>query len=98
MAVSRRVLLAGLVLVLAPRWASPQEAAALTREQMEVFLAKAAIIQEKTTSTGVTRPVRATLSDGVLTHDAQFQTVDQARDVFSGWQSLRGRFQRHIPL
>ena len=93
MAVSRRVLLAGLILVLAPRWASPQPAAALTREQMEVFLAKAEIIQEKTTSTGVTRPIRATLSDGVLTHDAQFQTVDQARNVFSAGKASEVDFK-----
>ena len=87
-----------LVLVLAPRLATPQAGVAITPEQMADFLAKAAIIKEKTTSDGVTRPIRATLSDGVLTHDAQFQTVDQAKARVSGWQSLRGRFQRHLPL
>jgi len=81
MSASRPLLLA-LVLVLAPRLATPQ-AVSLTPEQMEVFLAKAPIIKEKTSSTGVTRPIQATLSDGVLTHDAQFQTVDQAKAVFS---------------
>ena len=81
MSASRPILLA-LVLVLAPRLATPQ-AVALAPEQMAAFLAKAAIIQEKTSSTGVTRPIRATLSDGVITHDAQFQTVDQARAVFT---------------
>ena len=78
---SRPVLLV-FVLVLAPRLAAPQ-AVSLTPEQMATFLAKAAIIKEKTTSTGVTRPIQATLSDGVITHDAQFQTVDQAKAVFS---------------
>ena len=82
MSTSRRVLLAVVFLVLAPRWALSQQAAAITPEQMEAFLTKAPIILEKTTSIGVTRPIRATLSDGVLTHDAQFQTVDQAKAIF----------------
>ena len=93
MAVSHRVLLVGLILVLAPRAATPQSAVAMTREQMELFLTSAAIIQEKTTSTGVTRPVRATLSDGVQTHDAQFQTVDQARAVFEAGKASEVDFK-----
>ena len=93
MAASRRILLVGLILVLAPRVATPQQAAAITREQMEVFLAKAEIIKEKTTSTGVTRPIRATLSDGVLTHDAQFQTVDDARALFDAGKASEVDFK-----
>ena len=91
MSASRPLLLA-LVLVLAPRLATPQ-AVSLTPEQMEVFLAKAAIIKEKTTSSGVTRPIRATLSDGVLTHDAQFQTVDQAKAVFTAGKASEVDFK-----
>ena len=45
MAASRGTLLAGLILVLVPGAAWPQQPAALTREQMEVFLAKAAIVR-----------------------------------------------------
>jgi hypothetical protein len=82
-----------LFLVLAPRWASSQQAAAITPEQMEAFLAKAPIILEKTTSTGVTRPIRATLSDGVLTHDAQFQTVDQAKALFEAGKASEVDFK-----
>jgi hypothetical protein len=93
MSASRRVLLALLFLVLAPRWASSQQAAAITPEQMEAFLAKAPIILEKTTSTGVTRPIRATLSDGVLTHDAQFQTVDQAKALFEAGKASEVDFK-----
>jgi hypothetical protein len=91
MSASRSVLLA-LVLVLAPRLATAQ-AVILTPEQMADFLAKAAIVKEKTTSDGVTRPIRATLSDGVLTHDAQFQTVDQARSVFSAGKASEVDFK-----
>ena len=83
MAIFRRVLFAGLFIVAATRVALPQQAPALTREQMETFLLTAPIVKERTTSTGVTKPIRATLSDGVLTHDAQFQTVDQAKAMFA---------------
>ena len=93
MSASRPVLLAlVVVLVLAPRLATPQ-AVSLTPDQMADFLAKAAIVKEKTTTDGVTRPIRATLSDGVLTHDAQFQTVDQAKSVFSAGKASEVDFK-----
>ena len=82
MALIPRVLVVGLIVVLAPRAAAPQSPVPLTREQMERFLTTAEIVKERTTSDGVTRPVRATLSNGELTHDAQFQTVDQAKALF----------------
>ena len=82
MALIPRVLVVGLIVVLAPRAAAPQSPVPLTREQMERFLTTADIVRERTTSDGVTRPVRATLSNGELTHDAQFQTVDQAKALF----------------
>ena len=91
MSAFRPVLLV-VVLVLAPRLATPQ-AVTLTPEQMAVFLAKAPIVKERTTTDGVTRPIRATLSDGVLTHDAQFQTVDQARAVFSAGKASEVDFK-----
>ena len=91
MSAARPILLA-LVLVLAPRLATPQ-GAALTPEQMAIFLTKGEIIRERSTSDGVTRPIRATLSDGVLTHDAQFQTVDQARAVFTAGKASEVDFK-----
>ena len=87
-----RPLLLALALVLAPRLATSQ-GAALTPEQMAVFLTKGEIIRERSTSDGVTRPIRATLSDGVLTHDAQFQTVDQAKAVFTAGKASEVDFK-----
>jgi hypothetical protein len=55
---------------------------ALTPAQMEEFLLRAKIVRTRGVSTGVTNTRRATLSDGVLTHDASIQIVDQARAVF----------------
>jgi hypothetical protein len=39
------------------------------------------IVRVKTLSKGVTRPRRVTLTDGTLTHDAVFQSVDEAKPV-----------------
>lgn len=53
----------------------------LTVEQMKDFLKTAKIIRTRTTSKGVTAPKRVTLSDGVTTHDAVFQSVDERQTV-----------------
>jgi hypothetical protein len=53
----------------------------LTVEQMKDFLKTAKIIRSRTTSKGITAPKRLTLSDGVITHDAVFQTVDERQTV-----------------
>ncbi|HEX4950936.1 MAG TPA: hypothetical protein VFZ34_30025 [Blastocatellia bacterium] len=51
----------------------------LTVEQMKAFLLSAKVIKEKQTPKGVTAPSRLTLSDGVITHDAGFQTIDESK-------------------
>jgi hypothetical protein len=53
----------------------------LTVEQMKGFLKTAKIIRTRSTSKGVTAPKRVTLSDGMLTHDAVFQAVDEKQMV-----------------
>ena len=53
----------------------------LTVEQMRDFLKTAKIIRSRTTSKGITAPKRLTLSDGVITHDAVFQSVDERQTV-----------------
>ncbi|MBL8205116.1 MAG: hypothetical protein JNM09_12860 [Blastocatellia bacterium] len=72
------------LLVAAPPLASqtqPQAAQEpqLTVEQMKAFLLSAKVIKEKQTSKGITAPSRLTLSDGVMTHDAGFQTIDESK-------------------
>jgi hypothetical protein len=56
--------------------------AALTPAEMEQFLLKAEITRKRGTEKGVTNTIRATLSDGRITHDAQIQTVDIQQNVF----------------
>ena len=77
-----RIVLGCVLLLLMPAAASadPQATAvSLTREQMRDFLATAKILKGTQTPRGITRPMRVTLSDGTLTHDAAFSSVDQRR-------------------
>jgi hypothetical protein len=64
----------------APPAAAPP-APALSREQMEHFLATAKVVGHHGIDKGVTNPIRLTLSDGTLTHDAAFTYVDEHRAV-----------------
>lgn len=72
-----RPVLALLILI----WAAPPAAAQLTREQQAEFLRTARIVDSAPIGKGVTRPWRLTLSDGKLTHDAAFQSVDERSGV-----------------
>jgi hypothetical protein len=62
---------------------APAPAPELTVEQQKTFLKNARVIRSKTTNKGVTAPKRLTLSDGVITHDAVFQAVDESKMVVS---------------
>ena len=53
----------------------------LTVEQMKDFLKNAKVIRSRQTAKGVTAPKRVTLSNGTLTHDAAFQSVDERQTV-----------------
>ena len=54
----------------------------LTPARMEEFLLHAKVVRTRGVGTGVTNTRRATLSDAVLTHDAQIQIIDQSLAVF----------------
>ncbi len=60
----------------------------LTREQIEGFMRTAKVVRQRETPIGITRPLRLTLSDGTLTHDAAFQAIDERKAFF---QPDRGR-------
>jgi hypothetical protein len=53
----------------------------LSQEEQAHFLATARIVSSRKIPKGVTRPVRLTLTDGTLTHDAAFSTVDERKPV-----------------
>lgn len=72
--------------------ASPTPSA-LTDVQIEEFLRTARVVHTKDAGKGITGSVRATLSDGTLTHDAQIQTIDDRRTVFDAPGAVEFNFQ-----
>jgi hypothetical protein len=69
----------------APQTAAPAATAPkLTDAEIEDFLLHAKVIKTKGAKKGVTATLRATMTDGKLTHDAQIQDVDEHQQVFTG--------------
>ncbi len=79
----------------------PQAAAAATTPpalptadaDVEQFLLKANVVRTRGAGKGITNSMRATLSDGVLTHDAHIQTVDESKREFRGDQGVEFNFR-----
>ena len=74
------ILLTGL-LVAAPMLSARETPPSLTREQQAEFLRSARIIAHKNIPKGVTHPIRLTLTDGALTHDAAFSSINETKPV-----------------
>jgi hypothetical protein len=74
-------------------WQQAPATAALSVEEMERFLLTAPITKRARASKGVTDTIRATLSDGNITHDAQIQTVDISRALFSAGRATETGFK-----
>jgi len=87
-AVSRRLFCSAfLVLVLSPPLVAEQ-AAQLTEplvnlsiQEQELFLLNAKVIKTRGASKGITGTLRATLTDGRITHDASIQTIDTYKAI-----------------
>ena len=73
--------LATAALVAAAQTQSPATEPNLTEEQKREFLLHAKIVNSKEIGKGITHPWRLTLSDGTLTHDAAFQSIDERKDL-----------------
>ena len=58
------------------------QAPQLTLAEKEEFLRTAKVVNTKSSNKGITGTIRATLSDGKLTHDAQIQTIDESKSRF----------------
>ena len=61
--------------------------------EIEKFLREARIIGTKGTKKGVTGSLRATLSDGTLTHDAQIQTIEESKREFRSERGVEFDFR-----
>jgi hypothetical protein len=81
--------ISGAVLAQQPAPAAPPAQASatapkLTDAQIEDFLLHAKVIKTKGAKKGVTGSLRATMTDGTLTHDAHIQDIDQHQQQFTG--------------
>jgi len=59
----------------------PSPEPSLTDRQKAEFLLHAKIVNSKEIGKGITHPWRLTLSDGTLTHDAAFQSIDDRKNL-----------------
>ena len=76
-AASALVVFCGAAPSLATRSADPP----LSPDQIGQFLLTAKIVKHKDLGKGITRPIRLTLTDGTLTHDAVFSSVQETQSV-----------------
>jgi hypothetical protein len=67
--------------------------APLTLEQKEEFLKNARIVSTRGAKKGITGTVRVTLTDGVLTHDASIQRIDEEKAKFEGARGTEMNFR-----
>jgi hypothetical protein len=63
--------------------------ALLSPPEMEEFLLNAEIVRLRAIGEGTTDSIRATLSDGTLTHDAHVQTIDDSQTIYLGEINFR---------
>ncbi len=78
---SRRQLMAGVVVVClsCARFFAGSSEPTLTKEQIKQFLLTAKVVKSERSKKGIADTWRLTLSDGTLTHDASFQSIDEHR-------------------
>jgi hypothetical protein len=73
--------------------AAPSAVQTLSLAEQEQFLKKAKVVRTRGVSVGITGTQRATLSDGVVTHDASIQTIDEYKQRFEGTQGTEFNFR-----
>lgn len=65
----------------------------LDDKAIEQFLLEAKVVRTRAAGKGITGSLRATLSDGTLTHDAQIQTIDEFKREFHGPKGIERDFR-----
>src|SRR6202162_3938255 len=68
---------AALLCLICPYFVRAADETTFTKEQIKNFLLTAKVVKSERSSKGITHPWRLTLTDGTVTHDASFQTVDE---------------------
>ena len=65
----------------------------LDEKAIEQFLLQAKVVRTRAAGKGITGSIRATLTDGTLTHDAQIQTIDEYKREFQGPKGIERDFR-----
>src|SRR5713101_5297739 len=73
----RRLILGTVVCLTCTRFVTASDEPTLTKEQIKQFLLTAKVVKSEHTKKGITDPWRLTLTDGTVTHDASFQSIDE---------------------
>jgi hypothetical protein len=74
--------------------AAPQSpAASMSDDDIEQFLLKSKVIRTRGIGKGITGSIRATMTDGTITHDAQIQTIDEAKREFRSMSGVEFNFR-----
>lgn len=82
-----------LLVLLTIAYSATGETPKLTLGEQEEFLRTAKVIKTQPTKGGITQSIRATLSDGRVTHDAHIQTIDEAKTHFEGTRGTEMNFR-----
>jgi hypothetical protein len=71
----------------------PPPAGTMPDVDIERFLLEARIVKTRSAGKGITGSIRATLTDGTITHDAQIQTIDEAKREFRSMEGVEFNFR-----
>ena len=74
---SRRLILAAVACLACQLFAVASDEPTLTKEQLKQFLLTAKVVKSQQSKKGITHTWRLTLTDGTVTHDASFQSIDE---------------------
>jgi hypothetical protein len=73
----KRLILAMAMCLTCTRFVTASDEPTLSKEQIKQFLLAAKVVKSEQAKKGITQTLRLTLSDGTVTHDASFQTIDE---------------------
>src|SRR5260370_36684325 len=74
---SRNLIFAAIICLTWQLFAIAADEQTPTKDQIKQFLLTAKVVHSQGTKKGITDTKRVTLSDGTITHDASFQSVDE---------------------
>ena len=73
----RRLIVGAVVCLTCTPFVTASDEPTLTKEQIKQFLLTAKVVNSQEAKKGITNTLRLTLTDGTVTHDASFQSIDE---------------------